>query len=336
MALAGCLLLTACTKEGDGQTRADNYLQRLTRALDTDLPAARETVLPRINDAGIEPIAVPPAAITVLEFLSLSGCELQVNLGRRNSSLGRNASPSQRLLLDLEFLQLAPACTQYLMTEGNRELAQTIEAIAEERRQQLPVRIYNAVLAGPEFQLFWRLPDTLEDYPANTGGDVVTALTYFATMIPRWLNGQYQADNSMVEAQLAKLRSGDGGALLVAAGLQSDALYRANSALKTRSASRPLCDARLETSEARITQTVVAKYFAGDFQRWLARVNQRHHVLIKPVQQVEASLVDSLPITYLGWRQARDKVLASLTEDPRDHVDQIKSALAKCPNVKWG
>jgi hypothetical protein len=53
--------------------------------------------LPRKDDAD---------TLTLIDFLALSGCKLQANIAKRNTTMGRNASVSQRLIFDLEFIRL--------------------------------------------------------------------------------------------------------------------------------------------------------------------------------------------------------------------------------------
>jgi hypothetical protein len=70
---------------------------------------------------------LPPGKLGALDFLAISGCEVQVTIGKRNSSLGRMAKESQRLLLELEYLALAPECIDYQRRQGRSGVADTLE-----------------------------------------------------------------------------------------------------------------------------------------------------------------------------------------------------------------
>ena len=94
--------------------------------------------------------------LDALDFLALRGCALQVTIGKRNSSLGRLAPPSQALLLDLEFLRLAPACIDQLRAQQETELADLLRSAANHKRADLPRRVFNATLGAEEFQSFWQ------------------------------------------------------------------------------------------------------------------------------------------------------------------------------------
>ena len=231
-----CLSLTACSANDDGADRLKHYLTQLARAADSELPAAPPLELPRLTEAKLHALAINTESVSALDFLALSGCELQVNLGRRNSSLGRNASASQRLLLDLELLRLAPQCVEQLGAQGNAPLAEQLRGIVASRKSVLPKRIYNALLAGPEYRHFWQLPPRLQDYPASASDDIVDALSALEHMIERWLGGDYQANNGQLEEQLSVLRAGDGGALLLASATVARALYPASGVLEKQQA----------------------------------------------------------------------------------------------------
>ena len=164
-----CLLaLAGCDDTAKGPDQLSEYLNRLSTVTGMTLSAA--TPFPPELDLPEAPRTELPAAnqIDLIDFLSLSGCELQINLGRRNTQLGRTAAPSQRLLLDLEFMELAPACIALLRDRGDTELANVLHQASLDRRSLLPLSALQAVLMGPEWQAFWQRPSALEGYPTQT------------------------------------------------------------------------------------------------------------------------------------------------------------------------
>ncbi|WP_195891463.1 DUF3080 family protein [Luminiphilus syltensis] len=327
--LALGLVLTACQKPSDGPSKLDHYLDRLSGAIDSPIASTRPGALPRLNSAPLTPLVLPTADLGVLDFLSLSDCALQVNLARRNSSLGRVAGASQRLLLDLEFLRLAPACIDKLRDRGDPDLARQIEAAFTTRRTHLPAAIYNAVLGGSEYRDFWKIPAVLGNYPLNTGGDLPAALQVIDNQSAAWLAGDYRVTPTPhLEDLLATLRSGDGGTLLLAASYQHEALAEANLALGEAS---PLCPFGTTTQRALTLRNVVAKYFAADTQQWLAELSRREVSLMQPLRALEARLSTVLPREYTGWQQQRDAHLASLRRTPRAHVEAIQAVFRECP-----
>ena len=161
-----CLLvLIGCSDRDTGPAHLNEYLERLSTVTGVELTSGAPQGSSRF-DLPREQVTEFSSSdqIDLIDFLSLSGCELQVNLGRRNTQLGRTASPSQRLLLDLEFMDLAPACITLLRERGNDELASTLANISVAREALLSRSIAQAILMGPEWRLFWERPPTLGNY----------------------------------------------------------------------------------------------------------------------------------------------------------------------------
>jgi hypothetical protein len=283
--------------------------------------------LPRASELAI---TLEGSSLDALDFLALSGCAVQVTIGKRNSSLGRMAPPSQRLLLDLEYLELAPDCVTVLRERDENALAETLEAAWQQKRAQLPARLFNATLASDEFRAFWRKPRSLADYPANTSSRVVTALENLAVLARQWRAGDYTADNKGFEILLSEVALGDGGALLSALSLQSGWLQAADAVVVNRADEGPLCGDKLRLPEAEILETVVHKYFIGGVQPWSAAVGRRHHELLAAYRDLEATLEDTLPASYSDWRLAREQFIRQTTAGPRDHVGELQQLLDPC------
>ena len=113
--LLAASLLSGCSESSS--VPLDKYLTRLANSLDRPITvkADRLPPLPRSRDLQIDPQS---HSIGLLDLLALNGCELSITIGNINSSLGKLASDSQRLLLELEFLSLAPDCAKV----GNKHL----------------------------------------------------------------------------------------------------------------------------------------------------------------------------------------------------------------------
>ena len=220
----------------------------------------------------------------------MTGCSLQVNLGRRNTQLGRTASPSQRLLLDLEFLDLAPACIELLETRGDTELAATIRVASDERKQALPSAVFDAVLLGAEWRAFWHADPTLGDYPQQTSSLVEQTVTSLSAMTAPWLNGDWSADNRTFELLLSDVRAGDGGELLLATSQLVWALEGANALLTKTQSERPLCPFGQPTERSRALRRVVQQFFVANVQPWVVSLRRRAELIHEPTQRLETVL----------------------------------------------
>lgn len=324
LVLAACLL--GCSGS-DGPV--DDYLTRLGRSLDRTIEPAIDRLppLPRARDMQIDLL---PGSIDLLDLLALRGCELTITIGKSNSSLGKVATDSQRLLLELEFLALAPACIDSLDPAQEGELINALSEALVSKRKQLPARIWNATLGGPEFRSFWKRPNRLGNYPGDTGGQVPTALARLAELSNQWLEGDYQAGSEELELLLADVRRGDGGALLASLDLQRAGLAAAEPALQDRLQPAPICFGKTPSPEGRIVDNVVRKYFIGEVQPWSVQIARRRGELMTPVLVLESSLASTLPAAYRKWSGLRDELLASAVEAPREHARSLAALLDSC------
>lgn len=331
MTLASLLLLPLAGCGGKGPDAAlHTYLERLARPLDTPVPELQVPTVPRMPQRRDLQLETVPGNLGALDFLALTGCEVQITIGKRNSSLGLMATPSQRLLLELEFLQLAPACITSLRAEGRDALANSLEQARQQKTAQLPTLIFNATLASHEYRKLWQVPQELGDYPAATSSSVLSALAAINAASGRWLAGDYRADNLDFEVQLSEVARGDGGALLKALALQAVALESGNAVLEQRLQQGPLCKGEFRPAAADIVRTVIEKYFIGTIQPWSAALGRRQHELLPPITHLEEQLGAVIPAAYRHWQQQRDTGLSSWTRAPRDHVAALQNLLDSC------
>jgi hypothetical protein len=170
---------------------------------------------------------IPWGTLDTLDLVSLSGCSVQTTIGKRNSSLGRHAKPSQRLLLELEYLRLAPQCIA-LLRDRQRALADVLKAAWHERQAQLPAMVFNATLGSDEYRSFWLAPRAPGDYPVVSLAVAVSALQRINRHVCRWLSGDYQAQNRDFEVLLSQVAGGDAGALMQALHTQSSGVLAAD------------------------------------------------------------------------------------------------------------
>ena len=331
--LIAILVISSCAEREVGAAKLANYVERLSTAADVEIGIVEQgqNLLQRVDlpsDLDAASLAAT-GSLSLIDFLSLSGCELQANIAKRNTSMGRTASTSQRLILDLEFLRLAPACLK-LMEEKEENIADTLRENIELRRTNLPIRIFAATLGGPEWQKFWDQPVLLGSYPESASGDSAQALWELSERVQRFLDHSWSAADEDLEPLLSSIRANSGGQLLAAAALQSDYLEHANDVLRSASKEGIYCRNEAITEAGTITKTVVAKYFAADVQRWSAQVSQRHYEIQSALIALESHLTSTLPPRYLDWVTERDALLHRLYAATREHVAAIKKTVNAC------
>lgn len=328
------LVLSSCAKREVGAAKLTNYVERLSTAADVDIgmvtgghDSSRRVDLPSNLDAAS---LAATGSLSLIDFLSLSGCELQTNIAKRNTSMGRTASASQLLILDLEFLRLAPACVTLIEEKQEDSVASTLRENIELRRTNLPIRIFSAILEGPEWRKFWEQPMLLGSYPASASGDSAQALWELSERVQRFLDHNWSAADEDLEPLLSSIRANSGGQLLAAAALQSAYLEYANDVLRSAGNEGIYCKSEAITEAGTITKTVVAKYFASDVQRWSAQVSQRHYEIQPALIALESHLMSTLPQRYLDWVTQRDALLHRLYAATREHVAVVKKTVNSC------
>lgn len=328
--LLSLLLLTGCSQSDSGLAHLNEYLSRLSTvtgtALELQAPPRFDLAPPLPEKEG----SASTEQIDLIDFLSLTGCSLQVNLGRRNTQLGRTASPSQKVLLDLEFLDLAPACIELLETRGDTELADTIRVASDDRKQALPSAVFAAVLLGTEWRAFWHADATLGDYPRQTSSLVEQTVTSLSALTAPWLNGDWSADNRTFELILSDVRAGDGGELLLATSQLVWALEGANALLTKTQSERPLCPFGQPTERSETLKRVVQQFFVTNVQPWVVSLRRRAELIHEPTQRLETVFADSVTQPYQDWVLARDALLLQLTQMTRQHVQALQATLKGC------
>jgi hypothetical protein len=321
--------IVACGETGP-QQNLDNYLQRLGGALVQTVPTPEKAPFPKLPVKSELRVPLASANLSTLDFLALTGCAVQITIGKRNSSLGIMASDSQRLLLELEYLELAPPCITHMQSQGKLELAGILLDAYALKAQQLPQRIYNATLANTEFRNFWKKPAQLQDYPEQTSSEVLAALAALTTLVEGWLEGDYRANNPDFEILLSEVAKGDGGALLAALDMQQAHLGAADNMIEDTMVTGPLCNANFRHKGADVLPTVVHKYFIAEVQPWSAALGRRQYELLPPIARLETLLAEAMPDTYQSWKQSRDRLLAQLLGAPRRHVELLIKVMEPC------
>jgi hypothetical protein len=329
LCIAALALLAACS-DGGPEAAYRTYLERLNRTLEASAQPPARPAYPRPPRPGALRLPIASDSLDTLDFLALSGCAVQVTIGRRNSSLGRMAAPSQRLLLELEYLRLAPACVEQLRAEGRSSLADTLDNAWRLKQSQLPALLFNATLGSEEYRAFWQAAATPGGFPRVTTTAAEQALSGVNSLARRWLGGDYRADNLDFERLLGEVGGGGGGRLLGAMALQASWLEAANESVRERMARGPLCAPGTRHAAADILPVVVEKYFVGDIQPRSAAMHRDSFQLSPPARELETLLQDVLPEDYRAWQARRDDTLAWAEGAPRRHVEQLLAIQAPC------
>lgn len=214
---------------------------------------------------------IPGDDLDTLDFLDVSGCAVQATIIKRSSSLGRHAKPSQRLLLELEYLELAPPCITLLRERNNQATADRLTRAWQRRWEQLPALVFNATLGSEEYYAFWTTATSPGGYPPVDHNVTLSALHAINEHLRRWQKHDFQIQNREFELLLSEVAGGNGAALLTTG--SGAALLQAITDL-----------------EAQLTLTLPRSYLS-----WMADRNLRHAPTSKPAPAYVATLSNAVP-----------------------------------------
>ena len=320
-------LLAGCGGDAADQ-RFDEYQLRMSRVLEVEPPLPQELAVPSYPQARALQRPVARASIGMLDLLALGDCELHTLVAERNSSLGKLAGASTRLIYELDFLRLAPKCIEVLANE-EAELREQLRAVVNAKREQLPRTIWEAFLGSAEYRSFWRRPIALADYPQAQAYAADDALVVLFDAAKRWLGGDYNAASSEIEAQLQALLSGDGGYLLLSLTKQAQGLEVVNTMIAERLSGQALCVGQ-QSLKATALNNVVGRFFIDDIQAWSADVQSRLYTLLPRVQALELLLAAGEVEAFRDWRQQRDLQLEDMSQAPKEHVETLYPLMKQC------
>ena len=278
--LAALASLCACSPGDSGLALQDDYLQRLSNALDEPRPEGFDRAeLPRYRMPPRRErlIAIAEVRISLLDLLiDVRRCPaLQQQISQRNSSLGKQLTPSSRLAYEGELLRGIDACAAHMRGSDDPALSQTLEALATAKRQQLPAVYWNALNGSAEVERYLRFAETALPAAAGEDNAALEALTQLAE-IGSALPERLPPPAAQLDALFFALHASDqGGQLITSLASLTHSLEQGSQLLESRQQRRPLCPTGQATARARIVQNIFVKYYAGSLQPYLAQVHRR-------------------------------------------------------------
>lgn len=266
------------------------------------------------------------SSIDLLDFLGLYGCRLQEVVAQANSSLGKFAPNSQRLLSALKFIELGPECVESLIENDKASLASAVSAEVNYKQSQVHWFVAKALFEGEEYRSFWDKPIKLGGYPKQLSSEPMMALSKVGQLLKAWSAGEVSHGVSELESQLFLIAQGDGGALVKAYELLNRELQTSNQTLERAIRSRTLCKQPNAYSRD-ILSNVVEKFFVGEVQVWASDLNRRQYEVMAAILPLEHAMSQDLSKDYLRWKERRDALFINATEQIKDHVQRLKILL---------
>lgn len=334
-ALLCLILLAGCGPTDDGLALQADYLQRLNRALEADgfvafdsRSASRYRMPPRRERL----LALPELRIGLLDLvLDARRCpRLQQLISQRNSSLGKQLVPSQRLGYEGDLLRAIDDCLPHLPNDAG--LKATLQRLALDKREQLPAVFWNALNGSREFERYLRfaddaLPQNLDEDDAAL--DALEQLAGIGAGLPQRLPPSAEELEPLFFALYA---SDQGGELITSLASLRHSLDAASALLERRQARRPVCPLGRATPRGRILQNVFVKFYAGGLQPYLAQVDQRGRRWQAALQRLQE--VDGIPSATRAHLQRlageEDSLWREFRAATARHVEAWQALLNSC------
>lgn len=299
--LITALLLSGCNPFSSAGPMMDEYVERVARVLELDpefseLPPASS--LPRRRD---RQLAMPELEMSMLDFLSLYGCELQYVVGEKNSVMGKVMQPLNRLRYELRFIEAGENCLPEVTREGVKESLE--EAIAS-KKKTLPIVLWNATWGVEEMESLFTLAKG--DYPVAPEGNPVSDLAIDASRLNeltrQLLNGDLSPSLDAVggfqQRWQAEHRAGQ---LINSARLLVGRLEDASALVEQRIEGRPLCLDGKPNNQSDIVQSLFFSVYIEKIQPYMSGITRARNQLIEPLSQLAAMQKEVMPAEFEEW-----------------------------------
>ncbi|WP_432698642.1 DUF3080 family protein [Marinobacterium sp. YM272] len=297
------LLLASGCRENAARQMLETYTSRVGNAIEQEVVthfdqalAARIPFPPKRQRL----IEIPEIREGLIDVLDFRHCDLLHAIAERNTSLGRLAPGSQRLIYELEMLPALRNC-RITLTRINDEdlepLAERLEVIIALKQRTFPSLLWNALYTSEEMEQQFSLGEP--PLPLNSETDITPAkqaLEHFAELATLsntddWETPLFAAELESDFEQLYRTRFG--AQWMTSLVLLTHALESTADAIDQRLARRPVCFKQRPNNQARIIRNVFQTFYAGEFQPYLSRVERTGRLW----REAQLRIIDQLPAT---------------------------------------
>ncbi|MGQ4880505.1 DUF3080 family protein [Billgrantia sp. LNSP4103-1] len=203
------VLLSGCSKEGEGEARLAKYQQTLADTLGQPLP--ERSAPPNIGpfpDRSERLLEVAETRESMLNVYALRECQITSLIAARNNQLGRVAPPSQRWIYELELWRRLHACWNSdipdMLSDTDRE---RLERLTRTKTEQLPKVSWNSLFDSEEWvSNFSRASSPLSPDDTRSIEAQFEALAWLHQATLNQFNPDWSHDSATLESHLKALR----------------------------------------------------------------------------------------------------------------------------------
>ena len=328
-------VLTGCDPFAAPDSMLDTYTSRLAYVLEAEADAKQDITIetfPRLRDRRVN---IEQQDISMLSFLSLYGCELQVVVAERNSILGRVMTPLNELRYQLRFIDKAQACLPMLDDEA---LSTQLRQAIVHKRDTLPAYFWNAIWADePMAAMLSRSNGVYET-------DMLSQVTELGQQLDSVISLSKQLQQISNETEFAGMGAMQQswlfnpvpGQLLNSARLLIKELDYGSALMEQRITHKPLCYQNKPNSRSEQLKGLFFTVYIGRVQPYLAKTSQAGEQLFSRLQQLIEQQQSVMPASFQSYYQnvlrvdGEGGIWQQLDSATKRHTEQWQRLFLQC------
>ena len=274
------LSLGGCGKQTPEQTLMQTYVSRVANVLNEDYQWQQPEPVPPLPPQRLRLQTIPDLNEGLIDVLDLAKCNLLPLIASRNSSLGKLARSSQRLVYEIQFFNLISSCLPLIEKDPSLEadIKARIYNIYDIKKNNLPFIFWNALYTGQEIEASLATNQTALPLLQTDHSTALHALMSLSFITVSTL----QNNTALASSPLAKIEKYYeaiyhdplGTPLLKSLLLLETTMNNVTNLINTRLTRRPMCFASMQNPQADILKNVFIEYYAGQIQPYMAYVHR--------------------------------------------------------------
>jgi len=319
-------LLSGCINSDPALSLVETYAERTSRAIDIDVNltlSKTSELYPTLPERRERLHPVTAVTEGLIDVLDLKQCGLIDLIAQRNTSLGKLAGGSQRLIYELEFIPKLRNC-QILLTddEDQSELLERVKEINKIKSDNWPKQVWNSLYSSSEMEKHFSLGDSpippVTDYSTP---ELMLTMHRFAEIAQTHKSEDWQTPsfaNNLESDYETLYRSNFGSQWLASMALLTQVLEQTSVAIKQRLDDRPICFNQRQNQKSEILWNVFMKFYVNSLQPYIAQVertgrqwSQAHQAIKSSLNLSENEWLDRYThldgLVWARYRDARDE-----------------------------
>ncbi|KEA62796.1 hypothetical protein ADIMK_3268 [Marinobacterium lacunae] len=284
----------------------ERYTERVGNAIEQTIQTDYQQALaqrPALPPRRLRLLEIEPINEGLIDVLDFRHCDLLHVIAERNTSLGKLAGYSQRLIYELKILPALRACHARIIDQKldvPDRLKLRLTQIITQKEQSFGALLWNTFYTSDEMEQQF----ALNQPPLPLQGvlelsSIKPALDHFvllADLVNKSSWNTPEFGTALEEDFESLYRSNFGAQWLTSITLLTHTLERTADAIEQRLSRRPICFNNKPNNQANIIRNVFQRFYAGELQPYLSLVDRQgrewlsyHHRIMSQLPVPEAA-----------------------------------------------